>query len=222
MIYDIRCLEMPPSLDDYGFMFRHRPSRLAEFSDKDQITSTYLPEVEDIINTELDNVEKVFIFDWRLRRAEDRKESDVIDLNDPMDWLLPAMHTHVDQSPLAVLRRIQLQFPDAADTLLRGRVRVINVWRPIQQTVTDWPLAFCDGRTVSDSDLIESDHIRRHYVGSTMYLLDKPNHRWYYTSNQKPDEAKYTPHAAFKQGFGGTDNGGRASIEVRALVFGPP
>ncbi|KAI2462873.1 hypothetical protein F4781DRAFT_162577 [Annulohypoxylon bovei var. microspora] len=152
-----------------------------------------------------------------------------------MNWLLPAQHAHVDQSPLAVLRRVQLQFPDEAETLLKGRVRVINVWRPIERTVADWPLAFCDGRTVNNSDLIECDHVRRHYIGSTMYLLDRPQHRWYYANNQSPDEivifknfdssedvrARHTPHAAFKQDTKDTEKGGRASIEVRALVFGP-
>ncbi|KAI1415842.1 hypothetical protein F5Y13DRAFT_177940 [Hypoxylon sp. FL1857] len=228
-VRDIRCLETPPSIDEFGFTFRYHPSRLADFSSKEQITSTYLPEVEEIIRAELNNVEKVFIFDWRVKDS-------VVDLNNPMNWLLPAENAHIDQSPAAVLKRIQLQFPDEAERLLNGRVRVINVWRPIGQTVTDWPLAFCDARTVSDSELVECDHVRRRYIGSTMYLLDRPQHSWYYASNQTPEEilifknfdssedvpARYSPHAAFKQDPHRIETGERSSIEVRALVFSPP
>ncbi|KAH9985174.1 hypothetical protein F4779DRAFT_632510 [Xylariaceae sp. FL0662B] len=214
-------------IDESGFIFRNYPSRLTEFSDKNKILTTYLPEVEDIIKKELKGVEK-------LRRAEHVKEDTVVDLNNPMNWLLPAEYAHVDQSPIAVLNRIRLQFPSEAETLLQGRVRVVNVWRPIGQ-VREWPLALCDGRTVDDSDLVECDHIRRHYTGSTMYLLERPRHRWYYLSNQTPDEviifknfdssenveAHYSPHAAFKQCKENLEARGRSSIEVRALVFSP-
>lgn len=36
------------------------------------------------------------------------------------------LSTKIDQSPLAVLRRIQLQLKDDADFLLQGRIRVIK------------------------------------------------------------------------------------------------
>ncbi|KAI0892893.1 hypothetical protein F4806DRAFT_505357 [Annulohypoxylon nitens] len=235
VIRDIRGLEVPPTLNDYGFKFLHRPSRLSDFSSKEKIASVYLPEVEEIIKAELRDVEKVCIFDWRMRQTEPVKEDNLMDLNNPMNWLLPAEQAHVDQSPLAVLRRVRLQFPDDAERLLKGRVRIINVWRPIERIVTDWPLALCDGRTIRDSDLIECDHIRRHYIGSTMYLLDNPEHRWYYMSNQSPEEimifknfdsskcvgACCAPHAAFKYDPRGMNKGRRSSIEVRALVFSP-
>ncbi|KAI1143250.1 hypothetical protein F5Y05DRAFT_408700 [Hypoxylon sp. FL0543] len=233
LIRDIRHLEAPPILDDCGFTLRHRPSRLIDFSSKEKITSTYLPEVEEVIRSELDNVEKVFIFDWRLRSSEPLKADTVVDFNNPMHRLLPSENVHVDQSATAVIKRIRLHFPDEAEALLRGRIRVINVWRPIGQAVTDWPMAFCDAKTVSDSDLVETDHIRRRYVGATIYLLDRPQHSWYYVSNQTPEEiiifknfdtsehvrARYSPHAAFK--IPDRIGGMRRSIEVRALVFGP-
>jgi hypothetical protein len=54
--------------------------------------------------------------------------------------------------------------------------------------VEDYPLALCDGSTVSASDLVEADHIRRHYTGSTMYLQYNQNLRFYYVSKQTKDE----------------------------------
>lgn len=58
-IRDIRGLEVPPTLDDYGFKLFHRPSRLSDFSSKEKIASVYLPEVEEIIKAELRDVSKV-------------------------------------------------------------------------------------------------------------------------------------------------------------------
>ncbi|KAI1074906.1 hypothetical protein F5B20DRAFT_585740 [Whalleya microplaca] len=233
LVRDLRNLK-PFNIDESGFTFLRQPSRLTDFTNKENIITTYLPEVEQIIRAQIKGVERLFIFDWRLRRSDPVKEDAVVDLNNSMNWLLPAEHAHVDQSPVAVLNRIRLQFPDEAETLLQGRVRIINVWRPLEK-VRDWPLALCDGRTVDHSDLVECDHIRRRYIGSTMYLLESPRHRWYYLSNQTPDEviifknfdssedveAHYSPHAAFKQRIENIEVGGRSSIEVRALVFGP-
>jgi hypothetical protein len=46
----------------------------------------------------------------------------------------------------------------------------------------------CDGGTVNQSDLVEADHIRRHYMGSTLYLMPSSKHRFYYMSKQSKDD----------------------------------
>lgn len=65
---------------------------------------------------------------------------------------------------------------------------ISSVWRPLEYPVTDWPIAVCDGRTVSPSDLVEADHVRRQYTGSTMYLQHNPAQKFYYLDNQTKDE----------------------------------
>ena len=52
----------------------------------------------------------------------------------------------------------------------------------------DWPLALCDGGTVERLDLVEADHIRRHYMGSTLYLMPNVKHRFYYMSKQSKND----------------------------------
>ena len=63
-----------------------------------------------------------------------------------------------------------------------------SVWRPLIRCVEDWPLAVCDGATVRKSDLVETDHIRRHYTGSTLYLQHNPKQCFYYMSKQGKDD----------------------------------
>lgn len=38
------------------------------------------------------------------------------------------------------------------------------------------------------SDLVETDHVRRHYSGSTLYLMRNPAQRFYYMSKQSKNE----------------------------------
>lgn len=62
------------------------------------------------------------------------------------------------------------------------------MWRPLIDSVEDWPLAVCDGRTVDGSDLVETDHVRRQYSGSTLYMMHNPAQRFYYMSKQSKNE----------------------------------
>ena len=104
-----------------------------------------------------------------------------------------------DQSPAAALKRIQHQLKGDAAHLLKGRVRIIKsvhlhyyrrsahrprIWRLLVDAVEDWPLAVCDGQTVERGDLVETDHVRRQYTGSTMYLMHNSRQRFYYMSQQ--------------------------------------
>jgi hypothetical protein len=63
----------------------------------------------------------------------------------------------------------------------------ISIWRPTE-TVQNWPLALCDGASISNDDLLEADLVRRDYVGSTLFAKYRPGYRWYYLSNQRPEE----------------------------------
>ena len=110
-----------------------------------------------------------------------------------------------DQAPSAVLGRIRLHLPEQADYLLKGRVRIIkwvhlepileslmlmtnSIWRPIVDVVEDQPLALCDARTVEPFDLVEADHVRKHYNGANIYAKPSPRYRWYYLNRQRVDE----------------------------------
>ena len=127
-------------------------------------------------------------------------------MNDLTTWLRPSPNVHIgeprvqspteaptdniaDQSPRAVLHRVLLHLPEQAMFLLQGRVRVINVWRPIEHPVEDYPLAVCDPSSVLADDLIECDHVRRKFKGANMYSHFSPGQKWYYMGEQRPEEA---------------------------------
>lgn len=63
-----------------------------------------------------------------------------------------------------------------------------SFWRPISHPVEDYPLAVCEAGSVNQDDLLECDHIRRKFVGSTVFLTHRQGYKWRYLSDHRPDE----------------------------------
>lgn len=228
VIHDARPIASAISLDVQGFGFVHHPSAVQDFTDDAGIRRVYYPETETLLK-DVTGAARVFIFDHTVRRhipgAEDRR----------VDVRQPAWRVHVDHTVTSGPDRVRAWLPDEADTLLRGRVQIINVWRPIRGPVQDAPLSLCDARSVAPGDLVPSDLVYKHRVGETYSVTYNPNHRWFYFSNMTPHEAlllkcydsqtdgraRFVPHSAFKHPAVPAGALPRESIELRTLVFHP-
>ncbi len=178
--------------------------------------------------TEATGASKVFIFDHTLRRrvrgAMDRAAGA------PRQ---PATRVHVDHTAKSGPQRVRDFFGDEAAALLRGRVQVINLWRPIRGPLRDAPLAVCDAASVAPDDLVPSDLVYQNRVGETYAVTYNPAHRWFYVPEMQPDEAlllkcfdsatdgraRFAPHTAFEDPTAPADVPPRESIEIRTLVF---
>ena len=49
-------------------------------------------------------------------------------------------------------------------------------------------MAMCDYETVDHSDLVAADRVSREYTGEIFYLQHNENQKWYWISDQKPEE----------------------------------
>ncbi|PQE06497.1 hypothetical protein CJF32_00002342 [Rutstroemia sp. NJR-2017a WRK4] len=241
------------SLDQNGFIVRKFSEAASCFQetppDEDLVETKYFPAVERLLRKEVDGIDRVFLLDWRVRSANPttHEKATSIDLLDRTSSLKPANYAHIDQSPLASINHVLRELPDDAEYLLGGRTRVIkqrsqkliswnSVWLPLRHVVTDWPLALCDGRTVSlQDDLIETDTVRRNYQGANMYMIHRDEHRWYFLRGQGTDEvlifkqfdtndteAGVCPHVSFKLKNSPENSSPRESIEMRILAFTYP
>jgi hypothetical protein len=65
-VQDVRSMEEIPSIDEKGFIYRKHNSCVSSFGDREVVDKTYLPEVEALLKAELDGVDRVFFFDWRV------------------------------------------------------------------------------------------------------------------------------------------------------------
>jgi hypothetical protein len=171
--------------------------------------------------------DRVVIFDHTIRRHIPGTTDDRVGPRQPVPRI------HVDHTVASGLQRVRDVLPDEADELLRGRVQVVNLWRPIRGPVRDFPLAMCDASSVPFDDLVAADHIYRDRVGETYQVIYNPAHRWFYVPEMRTDEAlllkcfdsrtdgtaRFAPHTAFVDPTTPADAPPRISIEVRTLVF---
>jgi hypothetical protein len=112
-----------------------------------------------------------------------------------------------------------------------------NAWRVLTPPPQDIPLAVCDARGISTSDLVDADLITDtpgmpESSIVVVLLRYSPCHRWWYFSNMDrdevlvfksydsdPDQPRQVPHSAFKNPGCPPGITPRASIEMRATAF---
>ena len=226
-IADARPILARVSLDEQGFdLVRHR-SAGRDFHGEAEVKAVYYPEAERLLQ-ELTGADRVHIFDNTMRRrvagAEDR-------------WgggpRQPVPRVHVDNTAKSGPQRVRDLLPDDAEQLLRGRVQIINLWRPLRGPLLDMPLAVADAQSVRREQLIPSDLVYKDRVGETYSVTYDARHQWYYVPRMEADEvlllrcydsktdgrARFAPHTAFADPTTPADAPPRESIELRALVF---
>jgi len=226
-VFDGRLIAKSFSLDRQGFELVRHPTVVRNFYDDEEVRRVYYPLAEAFIRAML-KADRVVIFDHTVRRRIEGAPD--IRGAGPRQ---PATRVHVDQTVASGSNRVREHVPAEADELLKGRVQVINLWRPIRGPVRDTPLAMCDGQTVAPGDLVASDLIYPGRSGETYSVKYNPEHRWFYFPEMTSDEAillkcydsatdgrtRFGPHTAFVDPTTPSDAPPRESIELRTLVF---
>jgi hypothetical protein len=229
-IHDLRPAASEFALDEVGFKFLTHRSAVKEFWDEDEIRRVYYPESIDLLKR-VTGATEVRVFDHTLRRRVPGKDDRSTGV--PRQ---PATLVHVDQTAASGAARLRVAYPDEADALLRRRVAIVNLWRPITSPVLDAPLAVCDARSVSPKDLVASELVYRDRRGETYNLVYNPGQRWFYAPEMRADEvlllkcfdsrddgavSRFAPHTAFTDPTAPLDAPPRESIELRTfLIFG--
>ncbi|KAH6989254.1 hypothetical protein BKA56DRAFT_668414 [Ilyonectria sp. MPI-CAGE-AT-0026] len=220
-IYDVRGHEVEFKLNTNGFEymkhdFEHQPMEKIEQPDH-----PYLTEVSSVLKAFL-QAKDVVIYDCNVRKIGNPK------------FFQAARSAHVDHSSGNVRWRLQEALSRSRPNgIIYDRWLAVILWRPLSNPVTDWPLAVCDFTSIEDEDLHAVDTVLPHRVNEIYHLEHNPGHKWYYMSDQCPNEslvmkifdsdaaqAQYSAHAAFdstkmRQQLGPP----RQSADVRAFVF---
>ncbi|WPH00413.1 Hypothetical protein R9X50_00324000 [Acrodontium crateriforme] len=220
MIHDIRGREADFDINVNGFgTISGVHSDEKDFTDDEHIKKTYYPEVEKLLLDNIPGANRIFIFDHTIRRS------------DPGAPRAPVTRAHIDQTTKSAQARVHYHMGDEAPTLLQNRIRLINVWRPLNGPVVASPLAYADSRSVPDEDIVPVEHRYPHRTGETAGVKYSATGKWHYWSGMTNDErillqcydskdGARTPHSAFVDSRTKEGWPGRESIEVRALVFG--
>lgn len=232
LIHDLRGRESEPTLDHDAFRLIQsvQPSKEKDFVDDDSIKENYYPEVEQLLLDSVPGSNRIYLFDHTIRRVAP---------NAPRG---PVQVAHVDQTARSVEKRVRRYYStEEADALLKGRYRIINVWRSLNEgPIESFPLAFASSASVGSDDVVPIEHrYKDGYTGETAGIRHNPSQKWNYFSGMTGDERLLiecfdseslkegstiggrVPHTAFAHPRTREDAVGRESIEVRALVFGP-
>ncbi|KAI9004991.1 hypothetical protein DFJ74DRAFT_612543, partial [Hyaloraphidium curvatum] len=230
-VIDLRSVDATEfTLDVNGFKVINEPTAMApdDFYDEEKLKTVYHPEVERLIKKHT-GATRTLVFDTIVRS--------------PRTNIPPGDAIHSDYTRKSGYARARDHLsPEEADRLTKGRFVIINLWRPIR-TVVSYPLCLADATTAPYEDLITQDLVYPHRVGETGVFAHKPGRKFYYTSNQRIDEAyvlktfesdpvqyrvrggrvlmypKFAPHGAFRDPQAPEDAPPRESLEVRVLVF---
>ena len=217
-LQDIRGRESSFVLDTHGFQPVATAAPEADFSSDARIRATYYPQVDALLRTTLSGKPaRIFLFDHTVRRATGDRN--------------PVTRTHIDQTTKSAHDRVRLHMGADAPALLQGRVRLVNVWRPLNGPVESFPLAVADSATVADALLVPVQHRYPDRTGETAAVAHAPATQWWYWSGMDNHErlllqcydsesGSRVPHTAFEDPRSTAASKPRESIEVRALIFG--
>ncbi len=227
-IADARELVPEPSLDEQGFALARIATAVEDLYDAGAVRDVYYREVERLVQ-ETTGAARVLAFDHNVRSAAIAGRS-----ADGTQG--PVRFAHNDYTEASGPQRVRdLLGVEDAETLLRRRCAVINVWKPLRGPVRSAPLAVCDARSIRAQDLIPTDLRYGDRTGEVYSLKFNPDHRWFYFSSMQANEAmllkcfdsdsaraRFTAHSAFDDPTAPADAPARESIEVRTLAFFAP
>jgi hypothetical protein len=212
------------SLDENGFTFVEHRSAVRDFFSED-LKRVYYPEVAALIQ-KISGATRVHVFDHTLRSGDEaEREAKLV--------REPVLSAHNDYTEWSGPNRVRELLPDEAETLLKRRFAIIQVWRAINQPIQSNPLAIADAKSVAPDDLLIAERRYPHRVGQTYRLKYNPAHRWFYFPEMRRDEAlvfkvfdsekdgraRFTPHTSFDDPSTPPGAPPRQSIEARALAF---
>lgn len=171
------------------------------------------------------------LIDYVVRR---RHATWPIATGNPYEYQQPASRAHIDHTYAGGVDIIREAHGEEADSVLGRRWQLVNVWHPLRGPLVDWPLAVCDAQTVEFvADTMAGDVVDRSQVFENTQVHYNEGQKWYYLSDQMPNELIIfknadseeprgaipgVPHASFDNPLKNPDDFLRESIEMRVLV----
>jgi hypothetical protein len=213
------------SLERNGFVLVGHQTAVTDFFDREQLETIYYAEVEALIK-KMSGAKRVVLFDHTLRSGNETEREERLIRE-------PVLNAHNDYTEWSGPQRVRDLLPDEAETLLKGRFAIIQVWRAINKPIQSNPLAVADAASVAFEDLLIAERRYPNRVGQTYRLKYNPAHRWFYFPEMRRDEAlvftvfdsakdgraRFTPHTSFDLPDTPPNAAPRQSIEARALAF---
>lgn len=227
-ITNARALALSPSLDVEGFALVDHVSQIGDFIDLAGNGTAHAVEIEALMLS-LTGADAVAVTGNGVLRFSEKSDQCGAHNNSH-----PARFAHIDISDATALDFAHRS--NKADRPWR-RFAQYNIWRSFSGPPQDVPLAVCDARSVSPTDLINADAVFDEngvavWSFEALIVAHNPAHRWHYypamsrdevlvfkAHDSAPDAPHSIPHVAFNDPTCPADTHPRASIEMRAIAY---
>lgn len=239
-IHDGRAADLP-GWEECGFELVSHRSAVEDWDDEALLASVHHPEMEELAR-KLSGADVALVSGHIKRSPQDARRH---------HQLSPITFAHSDFAAghAEIIRRSYREEGGTNPALSRNgitasdvqgahRILVLQFWRNLGPAKMDFPLAFCDARTVDPEDS-RSFHVSNYAGGGSdfdalgLVAPEEPSrHQWYVFPELEPDEAVafrtydtdlvargrtfFTPHSAFSDPDVRAGQPARVSIEVRA------
>lgn len=216
-VKDLRTAKHSVDFNKKGIAFEIHKSRISSFNKENNWQATYNEEIEVLLRNKI-NALDVLVFDHTVR---------IDDLNAVRK---PARNVHNDYTRKSAEKRlIDLLGKQKAAEYQQGSYAFVNVWRPIEHTITTSPLGFIDPHSMQDSDWVDIQLVYPDRRGEILGVKPNTSHAWFYQSNMTPDEViifniydnkgrPHLAHSALDLVENSETKAPRKSIETRTLV----
>jgi hypothetical protein len=212
-------------LDEAGFELADHATKMRDFHDPDELAAVYYPEMQRLIAAR-SGAKRVHVFDHTLRTS-DESERVARKIREPV------RSVHNDYTEWSGPQRLRDLLPDEAETLLKNRMAIIQVWRAINTPIARNPLAIADARSLAPADFIPAERRFPDRVGEIYQFKYNPAHRWTWFPGMRRDEAlvfkvydsetdgraRWGAHTSFDDPNTAPNAAPRESIEIRAFAF---
>ncbi|HEX4865034.1 MAG TPA: CmcJ/NvfI family oxidoreductase [Acidimicrobiales bacterium] len=236
------------SLDGWhvcGFELFEHPSSIVDWSDEDALGEVHHGEMEKLAR-DLTGADIALVSGHIKRSPDDARRHEQLSP-------IPFVHSDFAAGHIDYIRRAYREPTDAGSRALArngvdatviedaNRILVLQFWRNLGPEKMDYPIAFCDARTVSP-DEARSFHVTDYAgTGASFDALgivepaDPAKHAWYafpeLTSREvvafrtydtdlvQAGKAFFTPHSAFRDPDVEVGRPARSSIELRATCL---
>lgn len=162
--------------------------------------------------------------------------SSEIDPNHPGATRAPVLVVHNDYTASSAFESARPHFCSNSNGACESGslpFMLLTVWRSTRGAVGQYPIAVCDGRTISTPDLVNVYRHRGSQVHSLQLARYSLSHKWYFYNDMQPEEAlvfvchvsksgysfRSTLHSAVNIQSPESEMAPRNSIESRCIVF---
>lgn len=190
-IHDVRGSEFKFTLEENGFCFVKHHTTFTDWDRKRKIEDNYCNrEMVDLVSSVMggreNGVDEVIIFHQGQRGAgRAGKEASDGQRTNPF-----ARQVHLDQTEPTIIAKVRSSTEIKAGWALQGRIRQVNVWRPLFHPVYDCGLCVADSTSLEEGDVVEIDRVKPDgtFFDTMGGVRWREGYRWWYKSFMEPDD----------------------------------